>query len=254
MRAAKLVGGLKDEALRWAVAIKVLDKELFNLMGNNILAAGYISYVGTFTQSYRTNMLKKWMGFMKEKGIPFAYDFTATNGLGDPVKIREWGIKGLPADQLSTENGILTTLTKRWPLMIDPQSQANKWIKNMEKANGLITFKMSNTKMAQYISLSIKNGKPVLIENILEQLDPMLEPLLQKNIIKYQGSNCIKFGEDYLPLSPDFKFFMTTKLSNPHYLPEICIKVCLINFTVTPDGLEDQLLVEVVKCEQPEIE
>lgn len=47
---------------------------------------------------------------------------------------------------------------------------------------------------------------------------------------------------------------MTTKLSNPHYLPEICIKVCLINFTVTPDGLEDQLLVEVVKCEQPEIE
>ena len=52
----------------------------------------------------------------------------------------------------------------------------------------------------------------------------------------------------------EFKFFMTTKLSNPHYLPEICIKVCLINFTVTPDGLEDQLLVEVVKSEQPEIE
>jgi len=37
-------------------------------------------------------------------------------------------------------------------------------------------------------------------------------------------------------------------------LPEICIKVCLINFTVTPQGLEDQLLVEVVKCERPELE
>lgn len=178
VRAAKLVGGLKDESVRWALAIKVLEKELVNLMGNTILAAGYISYVGTFTQNYRTNMLKRWMGFMKEKGIPFAYDFTATTGLGDPVKIREWGIKGLPADQLSTENGILTTQTKRWPLMIDPQSQANKWIKNMEKANNLTTFKMSNTKMAQYITMSIKNGKPVLLENIEEILDPMLEPLL----------------------------------------------------------------------------
>mmetsp|Transcript_11708 Transcript_11708/g.17798 ORF Transcript_11708/g.17798 Transcript_11708/m.17798 type:complete len:400 (+) Transcript_11708:4901-6100(+) len=52
----------------------------------------------------------------------------------------------------------------------------------------------------------------------------------------------------------DFKFIVTTKLSNPHYLPEICIKVTIINFTVTQEGLEDQLLVDVVKFEQPEIE
>ena len=57
-----------------------------------------------------------------------------------------------------------------------------------------------------------------------------------------------------VPYRAEFKFFMTTKMANPHYLPEICIKVTLINFTVTPDGLEDQLLVEVVKFEQPEIE
>ena len=57
-----------------------------------------------------------------------------------------------------------------------------------------------------------------------------------------------------VPYRAEFKFFMTTKMANPHYLPEICIKVTMINFTVTPDGLEDQLLVEVVKFEQPEIE
>ena len=52
----------------------------------------------------------------------------------------------------------------------------------------------------------------------------------------------------------DFKLLITTKLANPHYLPEICIKVTVINFTVTPDGLEDQLLVDVVAYEQPELE
>lgn len=52
----------------------------------------------------------------------------------------------------------------------------------------------------------------------------------------------------------NFKFYISTKLPNPHYLPEICIKVTLINFTVTFEGLEDQLLGDVVKQEKPEIE
>lgn len=78
--------------------------------------------------------------------------------------------------------------------------------------------------------------------------------MLQKNIFKQQGSWVIKLGDTLVPYSMEFKFLITTKLSNPHYLPDICIKVTLINFTVTPEGLEDQLLVEVVKYEQPELE
>ena len=47
---------------------------------------------------------------------------------------------------------------------------------------------------------------------------------------------------------------MTTKLPNPHYLPEVCIKVTLINFSVTFRGLQDQLLGDVVIQEKPEVE
>jgi dynein heavy chain len=64
----------------------------------------------------------------------------------------------------------------------------------------------------------------------------------------------MRLGDTDVPYSHEFKLLITTKLANPHYLPEICIKVTLINFTVTPDGLEDQLLVDVVKYEQPELE
>ena len=39
-----------------------------------------------------------------------------------------------------------------------------------------------------------------------------------------------------------FKLFMTSKMPNPHYLPEVAIKTTIINFTVTMEGLEDQLL------------
>jgi dynein heavy chain len=100
-------------------------------------------------------------------------------------------------------------------------------------------IKLSNPKFLTVIDNSIRYGQPVLLENVEEKLDPSLEPLLTKALVKNGGQLCIKLGDQYVPYSNDFKFYITTKLANPHYLPEICIKVTLVNFTVTPEGLED---------------
>lgn len=104
----------------------------------------------------------------------------------------------------------------------------------MEKANNHKVIKLSNSKFLNIIDTSIRMGFPVLLENVEEKLDPSLEPVLIKSIVKNQGQWCIKLGDQYVPYNNDFRFVITTKLANPHYLPEICIKVCLINFTVTP--------------------
>lgn len=124
----------------------------------------------------------------------------------------------------------------------------------MEKDNNIQVIKPSNPKMLTIIENGCKMGYPVLLENIEESLDPSLNPIMEKNIKKDKGIWKIKLSAGWEDFSTDFKFQLTTKLGNPHYLPEVCIKVTLINFTVTPAGLEDQLLVEVVKYEQPELE
>ena len=64
----------------------------------------------------------------------------------------------------------------------------------------------------------------------------------------------MKFGENIIEYSKDFRFYITTKLRNPHYLPEISVKVTLINFMITPLGLQDQLLSIVAAKEKPELE
>ena len=157
-RADKLVVGLADEAERWRQTVKVLDVDLINLVGNVMLGAGYLSYVGPFTSKYRDQLLKQWMKFFVAKRIPYSNDFAVERILGDPVQIREWNIQGLPADVLSIENGIISTQAKRWPLLIDPQSQANKWIKSMEKDNNLQTIKLSNPKFLQIVENGIRLG------------------------------------------------------------------------------------------------
>ena len=138
--------------------------------------------------------------------------------------------------------------------MIDPQGQANKWIKNMEKTSNLHVIKLTDSDFVRTLENCIQFGTPVLLENVGEELDPILEPLLLKQTFKQGGAICIKLGDSTIEYSKDFRFYMTTKLRNPHYLPETSVKVTLLNFMITMEGLQDQLLGIVVARERPELE
>jgi dynein heavy chain len=100
----------------------------------------------------------------------------------------------------------------------------------------------------------VRIGSPVLMEDIGETLDPSLETILQKQVFKQGGRSLIRIGDSDVDYDPNFKFYMTTKIPNPHYMPEVCIKVTIINFTVTRKGLEDQLLGDLVRHEAHELE
>ena len=76
-------------------------------------------------------MVTEWLTHLTELEIPHSPTCSLVSTLGDAVKIRNWQIAGLPRDTLSVENGVIVQYSQRWPLFIDPQAQANKWIKNM---------------------------------------------------------------------------------------------------------------------------
>jgi dynein heavy chain len=64
----------------------------------------------------------------------------------------------------------------------------------------------------------------------------------------------IKIGDKEIDFSPEFKLYITTKLANPHYTPEVSTKVMIVNFAVKEQGLEAQLLNVVVKSERPDLD
>uniref|UniRef100_A0A8C2TM90 Dynein axonemal heavy chain 1 n=1 Tax=Coturnix japonica TaxID=93934 RepID=A0A8C2TM90_COTJA len=248
-RAATLINSLADEKVRWKDTVENLDYKINNIAGDVLLAAGFVAYLGPFTVSTQCSYYK-----FSENNIPHTEEPNLISTLGDPVEIRSWQVAGLPNDMLSVENGVITRFSQRWTHYIDPQRQANKWIKNLEKANSLEVAKMSDRDFLSSLEKAITYGKPFLLENVGEELDPALEPILLKQTYKQQGRTVLKLGDTVIPYNEDFKLYITTNLSNPHYSPEISTKVTLINFTISPSGLEDQLLGQVVAEERPDLE
>merc|ERR1711881_803264 len=112
---------------------------------------------------------------------------------------------------------------------------------------------MGQKKLVPTFEVSIDQGKSVLIENMAEKIDAALSPVISRTTIKRGNKRVVKLGDKEIVLSPAFRLFMQTKLSNPHYPPEIQAECTIINFTVTEEGLEDQLLMLVVKLERPDL-
>jgi dynein heavy chain len=110
---------------------------------------------------------------------------------------------------------------------------------------------MSDTTLMRNLELGIQFGKWVLVENVGESLDPSLEPILLKQVDK---SGNLRLGEKTIQWSKGFKFFMTTTLPNPHYSPETSVKVTILNFAITPFGLEEQMLNQFIGLELPELQ
>ena len=96
--------------------------------------------------------------------------------------------------------------------------------------------------MLRSLEMAIQFGRWVLLENINEELDPALEPILLQQKVKSGSGYTIRMGEKTIPYNESFKFFLTTTLPNPHYTPETSVKVTILNFAITPVGLEEQML------------
>jgi dynein heavy chain len=253
-RAEKLMNGLASEQIRWSASVAKLGNDRTELVGTMILAAGCVAYLGPFTSPYRSRLVKAWAGYCHELRIPVAGSDFSLADIADPIKVRQWAQKGLPMDGFSVENGVVLSRSQRWCLCVDPQGQANSWIRAMERDNNLKIIKLSEPNYMRTLENAVKVGLPVLLENVEESIDAVIDPILLRQTFRHQGRLLLKLGDQEIDYEPTFRFYMTTKLPNPHYTPELQIKVTIINFTVTQKGLEEQLLADVVRYERADLE
>ena len=257
--ATNLIGSLGGERDRWTEDAKTFKDEKTRLIGDVAMSCAFVSYCGPFNQQYRKKILYEY--FYKEC-VSDAFNISVTENLDvnkflcDDSTIAEWNSQTLPKDELSVQNGILVTSATRWPLIIDPQGQAAQWLKHREVNNFPYfgTTSISEPKLRDQLKYAMQEGKTLLIEGVEEELDPMLDPVLEKNLFKQGKTYYVKLGDEDAEFDMKFKMYFITKLSNPHFTPELSAKTTVVDFAVTQKGLEDQLLSVVINQEQKSLE
>ncbi|KAI8922930.1 hypothetical protein BC831DRAFT_55734 [Entophlyctis helioformis] len=255
LAADKLISGLGSERIRWAKDLQLLKEQRVQLLGDCLVVSGFLSYTGAFNWELRNELIyKHWTTDLASKNVPIGPGFRVEKILVTDVELSKWAQEGLPADELSIQNGILTTKASRFPLCIDPQQQALNWIKKREAANNLKTSSFNDPDFLKHLEMAITYGFPFLFEDVDEYIDPVIDNLLEKNIRTTGARRFIVLGDKEVDYDPNFRLYLTSRLANPTYTPKVFGSAMIINYSVTFKGLSDQLLNVVVGHERKELE
>ncbi len=255
--ALRLTNGLADENVRWANNVEELKQKLVMLIGDTLLASSFISYIGAFSYEFRERLWKKtWLEDINSRSIPISEGVIPLYIIASEGDIAKWRNQKLPADDVSSENAAILTSAVRWPLIIDPQKQGIEWLikKAEDEKIELQKISVPSRNWNKIVAKCVREGLTLLIENAGEEFEPSLDPLLGKRFVKIAKRDVFKFDEEDIDVDQNFKLYIQTKLSNPHYRPEITAQCTIINFIVTEKGLEDQMLATVVNVENSDLE
>ena len=252
-RSMSLLKSLGIEKDRWQATSENFKSQMSTLVGDVFLSSAFLSYAGYFDQSHRQSLFINWTHHLAKASIAFRHDLARTEFLSDPDQRIQWQANSLPTDDLCTENAIMLKRFNRYPLIIDPSGQATEFILNEYKDRKITKTSFLDDSFRKNLESALRFGNPLLVQDV-ENYDPILNPVLNRELRRTGGRVLITLGDQDIDLSPSFTIFLSTRDPTVEFPPDICSRVTFVNFTVTRSSLQAQCLNQVLKTERPDID
>ncbi|KAH0539600.1 hypothetical protein KQX54_006018 [Cotesia glomerata] len=253
-KAEALIRSLGGEKSKWMATADRLKMAYDNLPGDLLLSCGIIAYLAPYNPAYRDDTVRGWKSYIENLKISCSPEFDFIGVAESEITVNIWNFYKLPKNRFSIENAVISKNSLRSCLFIDPQNQANSWIRKMEKKNNLKVLKLVNTEFLVEVQKSIQLGQPVLLENIEEDFIAYLECILSEKIYKIDEQLHQEINNQSIVYNPNFRLYLTTRLHNPNFDPYVFRKTTVINFLLPDDALQDRLLDIVISRERPELQ
>ena len=123
-----MIGGLSSENTRWGLEVQRLQESKAAVFGDVLLSAAFVSYIGVFDGPFRVHLVENiWLPDLEAREIKTSEGIQPLDMLTNPAGIAALNNEGLPADMISVQNGVIISSCTRWPLIIDPQLQGNRF-------------------------------------------------------------------------------------------------------------------------------
>ncbi|KAM9294157.1 cytoplasmic dynein 1 heavy chain 1 [Gastrophryne carolinensis] len=252
-RSTALLKSLSAERDRWEKTSETFKNQMSTIAGDCLLSAAFIAYAGYFDQQMRQNLFTTWSHHLQQANIQFRTDIARTEYLSNADERLRWQANSLPADDLCTENAIMLKRFNRYPLIIDPSGQATEFIMNEYKDRKITRTSFLDDAFRKNLESALRFGNPLLVQDV-ESYDPILNPVLNREVRRTGGRVLITLGDQDIDLSPSFVIFLSTRDPTVEFPPDLCSRVTFVNFTVTRSSLQSQCLNEVLKAERPDVD
>ncbi|XP_068037518.1 cytoplasmic dynein 2 heavy chain 1 isoform X5 [Anomalospiza imberbis] len=242
-----LINQLDREHKRWSTQVSEITDDLATLPKRAQLAAAFITYLSAAPEDQRKNSLDEWT---KSAGLE---KFDLRRFLCTESEELVWKSEGLPSDDLSIENALVILQSKVCPFLIDPSFRATEWLKTHLKESRLEVINQQDTNFLTALELAVRFGKTLIIQE-MDGVEPVLYPLLRKDLIAQGPRYAIQIGEKLIDYNEEFRLFLSTRNPNPSIPPDASSIVTEVNFTTTASGLRGQLLALTIQHEKPDLE
>ncbi|CDJ57328.1 hypothetical protein EMWEY_00007760 [Eimeria maxima] len=252
-RSMSLLENLGSEKNRWFDQLEQLKLATQTFIGDSLLAAAFCAYLGFFEYADRHRLLEEWRAVLQRECIRCRNDLSFVDFLSTPSERLQWAAHSLPPDDLSVQNAIILKRFLRYPLIIDPAGQAIHFLTSFLSSNKLSKTSFLDSNFLKALESSLRFGSTLVIQDV-EKVDPILNPVLNKETHKLGGRVLITVGDSEIDLSPAFSMYLATRDPTAQFTPDICSRVTIINFTLTPSSLVNQCLNIILKSERADID
>jgi dynein heavy chain len=254
--ANRLIDTLSSIRGKWQTRSLDFESSSSKLVGDAVVAAAILNYCSPFNQAYRSFLLRdKVYRNLEIHNIPFNLDFSLGSFLLSSNQMDRWHSEGLTNDTLATENATIVHSSSKHLFIIDPEEQFFQWITSLKQNSAdsvHVVHSPSCKDLFKIFENCVSTGQKLLLQDA--HLDDASMSIVESFVDRPPSYSPIKLNENKIHIQGNFVLYChtTDQFTDKSLKPAIYSDMTVINFSISLESFEQQMLEVVLRKERPD--